>query len=395
MLPGQATTIRALRAFYGGKRCVVTGTVESTVDYHHLDEDNTNWIFENVVPLERGLNSAIEIHRSGSHARNKKWPRALPENLSSAFLSRVAQRNLDSGDYPGAYGCSRLGSFIAAHHERDSESAIDCATQAIYSARPTGHLCLACDSLRRSILWIARGHPHTVTKTTWAGLVKELGCYHLVYRRYQSFSEWKELGRKLLFGLEGRPNFFTKLRIDQHEGFFLLKQGKLVEATDLLEETTERMLAVSYHAGPANNLQHILAAHITSGDLERAGDILEIVETKVGGVEPLPLIEIRHGGQVYDGRSTYWTHQGLILRKADFLLKTGKEKDSLEFAQGAESIGEICGIHLAGMLPSEALQRLRRNYARRPPNKCPSCQASGEMFFQYSAELLSLLRAVV
>lgn len=173
MLPREAKTVRALRAFYGGKRCVVTSGVGSTIDYHHLDEDSKNWTFENVVPLERGLNGAIETDRSGSRPGIKKWGRALPENLSSRSLLRVVQRHLDSGYYPGAYGCSRLSSFIACYHERDFETSVDSATQAIYSARPTGHLCLADDSLNRNILWIARKHLRTVSKTTWAGPLRE------------------------------------------------------------------------------------------------------------------------------------------------------------------------------------------------------------------------------
>lgn len=96
---------RDLLRFYRRKRCVVGGT---EADWHHLDEDPANSVFENLVPLGHSPNGILSgLDRTESRTPFVFTPDLLPERL----ISR-AQTLYYDWDVAGAYGCSRLAVFI-------------------------------------------------------------------------------------------------------------------------------------------------------------------------------------------------------------------------------------------------------------------------------------------
>src|SRR5205823_10069388 len=126
---------RALHRFYGGRRCVVTGQNDAAV--HHLDDNHSNWIFENVIPLRGDLNQSLESYRQSSRSK-KLLSKPLHPSLAPETLLGVTLSHLGAGDFPSAYGASRLGCFIAMNYQSNFRIAMLLGTLAMYSSRPTG-----------------------------------------------------------------------------------------------------------------------------------------------------------------------------------------------------------------------------------------------------------------
>jgi len=391
-LGGKRQTIRDVGRFYGSKMCVVSGELNDEVEYHHLDENSEHWAFENVVPLKGGLNQAIDSHRKRN--RGGIWPSPIHDELRSAKLLDHAVTHLSKHNRPASYGCSRLGCFIGIYHETEFDMAVRCAIQALYSARPSGHLCLAADTLRRSVLdEVLDKSPSDVPTVTWAGLAKEIGCYYLEFGLPSEFPRCERLVATLLGGDESREASITKLRIEQHHAFDLLKQGKLTEGKDILDEVTEKMIGMNYPTGPSNNWQHYLAAQISAQRIDEAMESVEEIEEKVGKIEPLNSKEIASGSQIHAGRVTLWTYRGLLCRKADLLLLMGPEHEgrAFSFIENAQLVGELSGIRTTGMLPSKALKVFSEKYQRGRLVGCRHCRINGFNFFAYASELIDRL----
>jgi len=395
-LDGKRRTIREVLDFYGSKRCVVSGQLDDEVEYHHLDEDSGHWVFENVVPLKSGFNQAIDSHRKRN--RGRKWPSAIHDELRSAKLLDRAVSHLNGHSRPASYGCSRLGCFIGIHHENELDTAVRCAIHALYSVRPTSHLCLAADTLQRSILnGVFDINPSDVPNVTWAGLAKEIGCYYLEFGLPKEFPRCERLIASLISDEESREASVTRLRTEQHHAFNLLKQGKLAEGKDRLDEITQRMLDINYPTGPSNNWQHFLAAQVDAGRIDAAAESVERIEESVGKIEPLKAEAVTHGNQIHAGRVTLWTYRGLLFRKADLWLLLGPEYEAtaFSFVENARDMGEISGIRTTGMLPSKALKRFSRKYNLGKQIKCQRCRTLGFNFFGYASEILLRLEGLV
>jgi len=348
---GESQARRALHRFYGGQRCVVTGKGDAAV--HHLDDNHHNWIFENIVPLRGDLNQSLESFRQSSRSK-KLLPKPLDERLIPDALLGVALSHLRAGDFPSAYGTSRLGCFIATKHQSDFRAAVQLSTLAMYSSRPTRHICLAADTLARNTLGILKKNYLDVGSGVWAELVREIGCHYLDYGHNESFVRCKRISSKLLVEPANREEQITQDRIEQHDAFRRLREGEFAKGKDLLGEITEKMAKHGWLGGYANNMAHIIAAQIRGSRLDAAEETLEALERRIGKVEPPRGIELRNY-RVKEGRLTWWTAYSILLRKADLLSEKGETGLAKEFIEGAQLIGEYCGISWSGMLPSKAL----------------------------------------
>ena len=384
----KAQTIRDVDRFYGCKVCVVSGASKDETHYHHLDENSDNWFFENVVPLAAGLNEAIDTHRK--RTTGKKWPPAIDDNLRPGKLLDAAISHLSHHNRSSSYGCSRLASFIAIRYEVQMEDlAARCAEHSLYSARPTGHLCLAADTLKRTILdGIFKRNLETVNAVSWAELVKEIGCYYLEFGLPRAWSRCEDLTERLIANNESREAVILKLRTRQHHAFVLLKRGKLSEGSDQLEEITERMVQIKYPTGPANNLQHYMAAQITAENIDGALATLEAVKKKIGPIGELDHRVVGSGVPLNDGRVTLWTQRGFLFRQADLMLLQGAQykDDAFSIVRNALLIGEISGISETGMLPSKALKVYMSEHPKL--DLCHRCSEDGFRFFEYANNIL-------
>src|SRR4051812_45921413 len=97
---------RRLETYFGEKRCVVSGTEHA--EYHHLDEDDTNTTFVNLVPLGATFNSPV------LRDAKKVSPNLLIRaELNPNTLLHTAHKHFSVWNVPAAYGCARLAYFIA------------------------------------------------------------------------------------------------------------------------------------------------------------------------------------------------------------------------------------------------------------------------------------------
>jgi len=106
--PISPQVLRQLHEYYGGKRCVVLNEPMS-VDWHHLDDDDTNSTFENLVPLSRDFN--LNLRDVRDHPDTPLDPRLDPEIL----LAR-ARLHFAAWEPALAYGAARLAKFIASQY---------------------------------------------------------------------------------------------------------------------------------------------------------------------------------------------------------------------------------------------------------------------------------------
>jgi hypothetical protein len=174
---GRTEAIRSAEIFFKGKICVVRGT-DAGVDWHHLDENSSNWFFENIIPIEKTNNGQIEIHRRDS-------PRQLlPEDCEPRVLEIAGSNNYQKARFHRAYGCTRLAGFLYLNHEKDPNAALRCASLCLVSTRPviaTGGLDLAVDVLRRSVREVVADprHLRQVDIGTKAMVIAEAGSWFI------------------------------------------------------------------------------------------------------------------------------------------------------------------------------------------------------------------------
>jgi hypothetical protein len=86
--------------FYG-RECVVSG--KATDSLHHLDGNNANPIFENLVPVQLDLHGPLRLptDRPGSDISNDG-------ELDPERLQRIAREHYRQGETTRAFGCARL-----------------------------------------------------------------------------------------------------------------------------------------------------------------------------------------------------------------------------------------------------------------------------------------------
>ena len=119
----------AVFAFYG-IWCVVRGPKnENELDLAHIDDDNTNTVFENLLPLSKDLNGAC------NDSKNQKKP-DLPEELYPNQLAIRAWTHFRNAHFAASYGCYRLSAQIALTRFDDISRALDCLCSCIAAVRP-------------------------------------------------------------------------------------------------------------------------------------------------------------------------------------------------------------------------------------------------------------------
>lgn len=169
----------ALGRYYGGKRCVVTKTPYT--EYHHLDDDSSNSVFENLVPLAATFNCP-ELRDAKVNSRNSLG--VLSAQLEPEALLDQARLHFAMWETALAYGCARLSYFIATYYlKRNIGFRVRLACAAMYFARSSVNCDLISDILRRDMRRIAECknslEPELRTLLIYeiAGILSENGRY--------------------------------------------------------------------------------------------------------------------------------------------------------------------------------------------------------------------------
>jgi hypothetical protein len=117
---------RDTRLTSGSVACVVTSKRDCT--WHHLNHRNSDERLSNIVPLLQNLNKNLDIAR--------KTVEYLDPLLECDHLERIAQNAfwLD-GQAARAFGCTRIGYYVAQYKGYSFSEQLKWAGQALYYAR--------------------------------------------------------------------------------------------------------------------------------------------------------------------------------------------------------------------------------------------------------------------
>ena len=96
---GELGSYRLLESYYGGKQCVVTKSDHA--EYHHLDDDDSNSTFVNLIPLASTFN--CPILRDARTRQRKSLVVTLPAELDPNNLLRRAHLHFAQWDIALAY----------------------------------------------------------------------------------------------------------------------------------------------------------------------------------------------------------------------------------------------------------------------------------------------------
>jgi hypothetical protein len=178
---------RELEHYYGGKRCVVTKN--DACEYHHIDDDDSNTSFVNLVPLKSTFNSPKL--RDARKKQKKSEPVVLSSDLDPEALIHRANWHFARWDIALAYGCARLAFFIGMNYlDMNTESRLPYSCAAMYFARHSCNYDLIRDILKRDFMPIAQSGQvssgmRTLIIQELAGIYSENGKYKESLRLYQ------------------------------------------------------------------------------------------------------------------------------------------------------------------------------------------------------------------
>ena len=171
---------RELERYYGGKRCIVTKN--KSCEYHHIDDDDTNTSFVNLVPLMSTFNSPKL--RDARKKQKKSNPVVLPAQLDPEALITQADLHFKQWDIALAYGCARLAYFIGINYlGMNVESCLPYSCAAMYFARHSCNDDLIRDILKRDFMPIANtGQVASGMRTL---MIKEIAGIYSEKARYK------------------------------------------------------------------------------------------------------------------------------------------------------------------------------------------------------------------
>lgn len=230
------TTERALRQYFGGKRCIVTGAVLAA-QWHHLDDDATNSTFRNLLPVNAAFNLKL---RDARRVEARESQSLLPGRLApDALLYQASLWHAGHWETGLAYGCARLSFYVGRCYLGESpDRSVPRACDALYFARHRFSAILIEDVLARDVL------PHVVGRqigartrilvlAQLAGLLSDHGLPKeaaLLYERVDARSHDQEIAEPVRYAAILRRRAMTAgaLGADVRE-----VQAQLTESLDL------------------------------------------------------------------------------------------------------------------------------------------------------------------
>lgn len=146
-----AHMVESLRHFYAGPfgplRCVVTN---EAAELHHLDDNDSNTVAENLVPISADLNKHLHAIRLEAQAGN---PRLLLQAVvEPKYLAAHAATRFAVWDVGPAYGAARLACFVSSYQGADVFERARLGFQALYYVRTRREYAFILDTLNRDIL---------------------------------------------------------------------------------------------------------------------------------------------------------------------------------------------------------------------------------------------------
>lgn len=351
MEPGQHEAIKKASYFYSppprsllNVSCVVTG--KRRPDWHHLDEDRTNWTYANIIPLDRSLNDQLD----------KRASRGLPPELYPGSLDVTALDHYRQAHFAQGYGCARLGAFLAVPprgdfalgHPHDPNQALAFCASALLNLRPISAVLLAIDTLERSVLPILKVHRSSVTRITAARLVMELEVYFRDYGLYSEAIRLSHLAEQYLNDARDLRLEGLKARVMQHRAIALMATRSPL-SLPLLNEASEI------------DHRHVYVEGLATDILWRARDILSRSRTNIDEARHL----IRRIYKMNERKQVApWTWAETLWTDAEWNLTTRSSKRAYDIVAWGRDVFYNAGIVPTAVLSPTCVRAFSEKYPR-------------------------------
>jgi len=117
---------------YYGEQCVIS-LQRVGLEVHHVNEDPSDTIFANLVPIAHGYNSGIRL-------------KELFHDLHPLNLCNVARRAFEEDDHRRSYACNRIVAHLFLHHLNEWTRAAEALVFALAQLRREGRPDLLLDT---------------------------------------------------------------------------------------------------------------------------------------------------------------------------------------------------------------------------------------------------------
>jgi hypothetical protein len=247
---------------------VVTNSPDS--EYHHIDEDASNTVFANLIPVGSTFNSPIL--RDTRQRFKKSRDAVLPADLDPAALTLRANLHFAQWNVARAYGCARLAYFIAKNHlGMDAESRVGYSCSAMYFARHSVNFDLILDILKRDFMPMANSRVSSQMRTVMlqelAGIHSDVGQQEKAFRLFQLIPD-------------ASGNLLLQLNAERHAALLRRKATSII-ATHGATGTSNSLLQDARESNPfSENLTASIAntqawERLSEQDYTGAMDVLE------------------------------------------------------------------------------------------------------------------------
>lgn len=179
--------------------CVVTRAEHpQTNEWSHVNETADDNRFENLVPLQAGLNKAVELQRRGTRTASRKGASTWPSELELKSLDSISREHFNYGRHNHGYGCVLVGAYTARQYHQDYDNAVVFTAYAVEHLRALGRYDLIGKTLTEYVLGLpdkakkglgpyARGR----LATSIASMYQDLADLH-------NYDKWYELAKGLI-----------------------------------------------------------------------------------------------------------------------------------------------------------------------------------------------------
>jgi hypothetical protein len=138
-----------VREYYGGN-CVISGE-RAGLEVHHVNEDPSDTIFANLVPIARGYNSGIRLNQ-------------LVDDLDPPQLCNIARQAFVRDYHRRSYACNRIVADLFLDHLNKWENAAEALVFALAQLRREGRPDLLLDT---AACFAGLIKPHNAKPEAW------------------------------------------------------------------------------------------------------------------------------------------------------------------------------------------------------------------------------------
>lgn len=307
---GKTAAIKSATSFFGAKRCILTEQ-NKQVDWHHLDENSSNWIAQNIIPLGSGFNQEIERTRKDRFLR-------VSVELDPQVLLVKGARLFERGLFSASYGVSRLGCFLSTRLEVTPETRLNLAAGALISLRSIPDSAFISDTLKRSVLPLLRS-PES----------KEIGRFARFRVALEIAALWRDFGgysqsvsildsKAALPDLSEGKRSIHPSRAGHCRATNLMKLHPS-DAENVLRQAQGQAEQIGFAFGVSNAKVSLVESALINGHLDLAEERLNEVVSFCGGYEN---IKSQYSSQSLE-KCSWWMASEILGLAADLARRQG------------------------------------------------------------------------